>query len=606
MSASLIEDYGLIGDCETAALVSKSGSIDWLCWPRFDSDACFAALLGDTNNGRWLIAPAQGNPRTTRRYRPNTLILETSFVTAEGEALLIDFMPLRGRASHLVRFVVGKRGSVSMTTELIIRFDYGASVPWVKRTEAGDLLAISGPDMLVLRTPIELRGEGLTTVGDFTVAAGQTIAFVLTYAASHLPLPEPIDPQVALRQTQSFWEDWASIHQSTGAYADAVARSLITLKALTYEPTGGIVAAPTTSLPEQIGGPRNWDYRFCWLRDATLTLLAFMNGGYYDEARSWRDWLLRAAAGSPSQIQIMYGLAGEKRLAEWEIPWFSGYEGSKPVRIGNAACDQLQIDVFGEVMDAFHQARVGGLQVLAEGWDFQRALLSHLEKIWSSPDEGIWEVRGGRQHFTYSKVMAWVAFDRVIKDAEAFGLEAPVDRWRKLRADIHAEVCEKAFNPRVGAFVQAYGSEHLDASALLIPVVGFLPPEDARVQRTVEAIERRLVRNGFVLRYDTAVTEDGLPPGEGAFLACSFWLADAYVLLGRDEDARRLFERLLSLRNDLGLLSEEYDPAAKRLLGNFPQAFSHIALVNTAHNLERAEKPCEQRSGNISLGKAAE
>jgi len=606
MSASPIEDYGLIGDFETAALVCKTGSIDWLCWPRFDSDACFAALLGDTNNGRWLIAPAQGNPRTTRRYRPDTLILETSFVTADGEVMLIDFMPLRGRASHLVRFVVGKRGSVSMTTELIVRFDYGASVPWVRRTEAGDLLAISGPDMLVLRTPVELRGEGLTTVGDFTVAAGQTIAFVLTYAPSHLPVPEPIDPQDALRQTQSFWEDWASIHQSTGVYTDAVRRSLITLKALTYEPTGGIAAAPTTSLPEQIGGPRNWDYRFCWLRDATLTLLAFMNGGYYDEARRWRDWLLRAAAGSPSQLQIMYGLAGEKRLAEWEVPWLSGYQGSKPVRIGNAASDQLQLDVFGEVMDAFHQARVGGIQVLAEGWDFERALLSHLEKIWSSPDEGIWEVRGGRQHFTYSKVMAWVAFDRAIKDAEAFGLEAPVDRWRKLRADIHAEVCEKAFNPRVGAFVQAYGSEHLDASALLIPVVGFLPPEDARVRCTVEAIERRLVRNGVVLRYDTAVTEDGLPPGEGAFLACSFWLADAYVLLGRDEDARRLFERLLSLRNDLGLLSEEYDPAAKRLLGNFPQAFSHIALVNTAHNLERAEKPCEQRSGNISLGKAAE
>ena len=606
MSASLIEDYGLIGDFETAALVCKTGSIDWLCWPRFDSGACFAALLGDTNNGRWLIAPAQGNPRTTRRYRPDTLILETSFVTADGEAILIDFMPLRERASHLVRLVVGKRGTVSMTTELIIRFDYGASVPWVKRTEAGDVLAISGPDMLVLRTPVELRGEGLTTVGDFTVAAGQTITFVLTYASSHLPVPEPIDAQDALRQTQSFWEDWASIHQSTGAYADAVRRSLITLKALTYEPTGGIAAAPTTSLPEQIGGPRNWDYRFCWLRDATLTLLAFMNAGYYDEARSWRDWLLRAAAGSPSQLQIMYGLAGEKRLAEWEIPWLSGYEGAKPVRIGNAASGQLQIDVFGEVMDAFHQARLGGLQLLAEGWDFQRAVLAHLEKTWSSPDEGIWEVRGGRQHFTYSKVMAWVAFDRAIKDAEAFGLEAPIDRWRKLRADIHAEVCEKAFNPRVGAFVQAYGSEHLDASALLIPVVGFLPPEDARVRCTVEAIERRLVRNGFVLRYDTAVTEDGLPPGEGAFLACSFWLADAYVLLGRDEDARRLFERLLSLRNDLGLLSEEYDPAAKRLLGNFPQAFSHIALVNTAHNLERAEKPCEQRSGNVSLGKAAE
>jgi GH15 family glucan-1,4-alpha-glucosidase len=606
MSASPIEDYGLIGDCETAALVCKTGSIDWLCWPRFDSDACFAALLGDSNNGRWLIVPAQGNPRTTRRYRPNTLILETSFVTADGEAVLIDFMPLRERVSHLVRLVVGKRGSVAMTTELIIRFDYGASVPWVRRTEAGDLLAISGPDMLVLRTPVELRGEGLTTVGDFTVAAGQTIPFVLTYVSSHLPVPEPIDPQDALRQTQSFWEDWAGIHQDTGPYADAVRRSLITLKALTYEPTGGIVAAPTTSLPEQIGGPRNWDYRFCWLRDATLTLLALMNAGYYDEARRWRDWLLRAAAGSPSQTQIMYGLAGEKRLAEWEVPWLSGYEGSKPVRIGNAACDQLQIDVFGEGMDAFHQARVGGLQVLAEGWDFQRAVLSHLEKIWSSPDEGIWEVRGGPQHFTHSKVMAWVAFDRMIKDAETFGLEAPVDRWRKLRADIHAEVCERGFNPTVGAFVQAYGSKHLDASALLIPAVGFLPPDDARVQSTVEAIERRLVRNGFVLRYDTAATEDGLPPGEGAFLACSFWLADAYILLGREEDARRLFERLLALRNDLGLLSEEYDPAAKRQLGNFPQAFSHIALVNTAHNLERAEKPCEQRSGNVSLEKAAE
>jgi GH15 family glucan-1,4-alpha-glucosidase len=606
MSASPIEDYGLIGDCETAALVCKTGSIDWLCWPRFDSDACFAALLGDTNNGRWLIAPAQGNPRTTRRYRPNTLILETSFVTADGEAVLIDFMPLRGRNSHLVRCVVGKRGSVSMTTELIIRFDYGASVPWVRRTDGGALLAISGPDMLVLRTTVELRGEGLTTVGEFTVAAGETIAFVLTYCPSHLPMPEPIDAQDALQKTQSFWEDWASIHQSTGAYADAVSRSLITLKALTYEPTGGIVAAPTTSLPEWIGGPRNWDYRFCWLRDTTLTLLAFMNSGYYDEACAWRDWLLRAAAGSPSQMQIMYGLAGEKRLAEWQVPWLAGYEGSQPVRIGNAASAQLQIDVFGEVMDALYHARVGGLQYLAEAWDFQRVLLSHLEKIWSSPDEGIWEVRGGRQHFTYSKVMAWVAFDRAVKSAEAFGLEGPVDHWRRLRAQIHVEVCENAFNPRVGAFVQAYGSEHLDASALLIPVVGFLPPEDARVRRTIEAIERRLIRNGFVLRYDTAAADDGLPPGEGAFLACSFWLADAYVLLGRDEDARRLFERLLSLRNDLGLLSEEYDPAAKRQLGNFPQAFSHIALVNTAHNLERAEKPCEQRSGNVSLGKAAE
>jgi GH15 family glucan-1,4-alpha-glucosidase len=603
MSAG-IEDYGLIGDCETAALVSKDGSIDWLCWPRFDSGACFGALLGDADNGRWRIAPADNDVRVERRYRPNTLILETSIVTAHGEVMLIDFLPLRAGASHLVRLVVGKRGAVPMRTELIIRFDYGASIPWVRRTGGGDLLAISGPDMLVLRTPVELRGERMTTVGEFTVSAGQTVPFVLMYAPSHLPAPDPVDAQDALRRTQAFWEEWASTHQSTGAYADAVSRSLITLKALTYAPTGGIVAAPTTSLPEQIGGHRNWDYRFCWLRDATLTLLAFMNAGHYDEARCWRDWLLRAAAGSPAQIQIMYGLAGEKRLAEWEVPWLSGYEGSKPVRIGNAASDQLQIDVFGEVMDALHQARVGGLQDLADVWDLQLTLMSHLEEIWSSADEGIWEVRGGRQHFTHSKVMAWVAFDRAIKGAEAFGLEGPIDRWRKLRAEIHEEVCATAFDRRIGAFVQAYGSDQLDASSLLIPAVGFLPPDDARVKGTIEAIERRLMRNGFVLRYDTATSIDGLPQGEGAFLPCSFWLADAYVLLGRRDDARKLFERLLSLRNDLGLLSEEYDPAAKRLLGNFPQAFSHIALINTAHNIARAAKPCEQRSGSISLAEA--
>ena len=603
---SSIEDYGLIGDCETAALVSKDGSIDWLCWPRFDSGACFSALLGNANNGRWRIVPAGDNARITRRYRPNTLILETSFVTATGEVTLIDFLPLRAQASHLVRLVVGKRGTVPMSTELIIRFDYGASIPWVRQTESGDLLAISGPDMLVLRTTVKLRGEQLTTVGEFTVSAGQTVPFVLMHVPSHLPAPDPVDAQDALRRTQAFWEDWASIHKSTGTYADSVSRSLITLKALTYAPTGGIVAAPTTSLPEWIGGTRNWDYRFCWLRDATLTLLAFMNAGYYDEARCWRDWLLRAAAGSPSQLQIMYGLAGERRLAEWEVTWLSGYEGSKPVRIGNAASDQLQIDIFGEVMDALHQARVGGLQFLADGWDFQCALVSHLEKVWSSADDGIWEVRGRRQHFTHSKVMAWVAFDRAIKSAEAFGLEGPIDKWRKLCVQIHEEVCEKAFNRSIGAFVQAYGSDQLDASTLLIPAVGFLPPGDPRVKCTIEAIERRLMSDGLVLRYDTGASNDGLPRGEGAFLACSFWLADAYVLLGRRDDARKLFERLLSLRNDLGLLSEEYDPAAKRLLGNFPQAFSHIALVNTAHNIERAEKPCEQRSGNVSLAEAAE
>jgi GH15 family glucan-1,4-alpha-glucosidase len=569
-----IEDYGMIGDCETAALVSNDGSIDWLCWPRFDSGACFAALLGDSGNGRWRIGPADGNLRITRRYRPNTLILETNFVTADGEVTLIDFLATRDLAPHLVRLVVGKRGTVPMNTELTIRFDYGSSIPWVRRTDAGDLLAISGPDMLILRTPVELRGERLTTVGQFAVSAGQTIPFVLMHAPSHLPAPEPVDAQDALRRTQEFWEQWASTHKSTGMYADSVSRSLMTLKALTFAPTGGIVAAPTTSLPELIGGSRNWDYRFCWLRDATLTLLAFMNAGYYDEARCWRDWLLRAAAGSPSQIQTMYGLAGEKRLTEWEVPWLSGYEGSKPVRIGNAASDQLQIDVFGEVMDALHLARVGGLQDIAEGWDFQRALLSHLEKVWSAADDGIWEVRGERRHFTHSKVMAWVAFDRAIKSAQAFRLEGPIDHWRKLRAEVHEDVCEKAFNRGIGAFVQAYGSDQLDASTLLIPAVGFLPPVDPRVRGTIEAVERGLMSNGFVLRYDTGASDDGLPRGEGAFLACSFWLADAYVLLGRRDDARKLFERLLSLRNDLGLLSEEYDPAAKRQLGNFPQAFS--------------------------------
>jgi GH15 family glucan-1,4-alpha-glucosidase len=605
MSAS-IEDYALIGDCETAALVSRAGSIDWLCWPRFDSGACFAALLGTPDNGRWQIAPLAENARATRRYRPNTLILETEFATSEGEAVLIDFMPVREQASHIVRLMVGKRGTVRMRAELVIRFDYGSSVPWVRRTDDGDLLAISGPNMLVLRTPVELRGEDLKTVGEFTVSAGQTVPFVMMYVASHLPAPTPIDAERALRDTHEFWEEWTSRHRSEGKYADCVTRSLITLKALTYAPTGGIVAAPTTSLPEQIGGPRNWDYRFCWLRDATLTLLSFMNAGYYDEARCWSDWLLRAAAGSPSQIQIMYGVAGEKRLAEWEVPWLAGYRNSAPVRIGNAAANQLQLDVFGEVMDALHHGRVGGLKQREAGWDFQCALLDHLEKIWPAPDEGIWEVRGGPRHFTHSKVMAWVAFDRGIKSAEAFGLEGPIERWRKVRAEIHQQVCGKGFHRDLGAFVQAYGSDELDASALLMPAVGFLPPEDPRMTGTIAAIERRLLHNGFVLRYDTGTADDGLPPGEGAFLACSFWLADAYVMLGRYDDARRLFERLMSLRNDLGLMSEQYDPRAKRLLGNFPQAFSHISLVNTAYNITRAQKPCEQRSGQRSLPAAAE
>jgi len=591
---SPIEDYGFIGDCETAALVSRDGSIDWLCWPRFDSGACFAALLGDAENGRWRIAAADSDARITRRYRPDTLILETTFSTPDGEATLIDFFPLRAGVSELVRLVQGKRGALRMRCDLTLRFDYGASIPWVRRTSDGAWLAVSGPDQVALHTSVALRGEGMSTVAEFTVSEGQTVPFVMSYAASHLAVPEPVDACDALRDVEFFWRDWAAAHRKHGLpqnHEGALTRSLITLKALIYAPTGGMVAAPTTSLPEKLGGPRNWDYRICWLRDATLTLLAFMNAGYYDEAREWRNWLLRAAAGSPAQMQIMYGLAGEKRLTEWEISWLSGYEDSTPVRIGNAAAEQLQIDVYGEVMDALHQARVGSLRNPAEGWDFQRALVSHLAKIWEQPDEGIWEVRDKRQHFTHSKVMAWVAIDRAIRSAESFGLEGPVDAWRALREKIHAQVCEQGFSRQLGAFVQAYGSETLDASALLIPAVGFLPAEDPRVKGTIAAIERRLMPDGLVLRYDTGETRDGLPPGEGAFLACSFWLADAYILSGRRDEAKKLFELLLSLRNDLGLLSEEYDPRSKRFLGNFPQAFSHIALVNTAHNLLSHSRP---------------
>jgi GH15 family glucan-1,4-alpha-glucosidase len=604
-----IEGYALIGGCETAALVSKSGSIDWLCWPRFDSGACFATLLGDADGSSWRIAPApRAEAKVTRRYRRNTLILETEYTTADGTAVVIDFMPLRdGKAtSHLVRLVVGKRGTVPMRSDLVIRFGYGGWVPWVTQSKDGDLLAIAGPDQLRLRTPVALRGEDLTTVGEFSVSAGQQVPFVLTYSPSHLPLPPQVDPEEALRSTEEFWRSWSSACQGPDEHSEIVTRSLITLKALTYAPTGGIVAAPTTSLPEQLGGQRNWDYRFCWLRDATLTLLALMNAGYYEEAGAWRDWLLRAAAGSPSQIQIMYGIGGERWLAEREIPWLAGYEGAKPVRIGNAAADQLQLDVFGEVMDALHQAQSGGMHYLPASWEFQCALLQHLEEIWREPDEGIWEVRGGRRHFTYSKVMAWVAFDRAIKAIETDGVEGPIDKWRRIRAEIHEEICRRAFNPKIGAFAQAYDCDELDASTLLIPQVGFLPPDDPRVHGTVAAIEKRLIRNGLVLRYDTGATDDGLPPGEGAFLPCSFWLADSYVLLGRLADARRLFDRLVGLCNDVGLLAEEYDVGAGRLVGNFPQAFSHIALVNTAHNLAHAAKPCEQRSGNDSLSRAAE
>ena len=593
-----IEDYALIGDCQTAALVARDGSIDWLCWPRFDSDACFAALLGTPEHGRWQIAPQDARVTVSRRYRAGTLILETDFETAEGAVQLIDFMPVRESVSDLVRMVVGRRGNVAMSMELILRFNYGASIPWVSRLPDGSLRAVAGPSMVVLRTGVPVQGEGMKTVARFTVDAGATVSFVLTHTASHLSVPEPADPTAAFEATSTFWRAWSGRCSLTGEWSDAVRRSLITLKALTYAPTGGIVAAPTTSLPEKLGGVRNWDYRYCWLRDATLTLLALMDANYFDEAQAWRRWLQRAIAGSPAQTQIMYGIAGERRLAEWEPTWLPGYEGSRPVRVGNAAASQLQLDVYGEVMDALHQARKGGLELDEVTWALQRALLTHLESVWSAPDEGIWEVRGGRRHFTHSKVMAWVAVDRAIKDVETFGLPGPLERWRDLRQRIHDDVCNNGYDTEANSFVQSYGAKELDASLLLIPLTGFLHVEDPRVRGTIAAIERDLRVEGLVLRYRTDTADDGLPPGEGPFLACSFWLADCFVLQGRLVEARALFERLLALRNDVGLLSEEYDTAQKRLLGNFPQAFSHVGLVNTALNLTRAQSPAKQRGAD--------
>jgi GH15 family glucan-1,4-alpha-glucosidase len=590
---SRIEDYALIGDCETAALVSREGSIDWLCWPRFDSDACFTAMLGTPEHGHWQIAPREPPRRITRRYRPKTLILETRLETADGAAILIDFMPQRGRNSHIVRLVVGERGRVAMCMELVLRFGYGTTVPWVTRLEDRTLRAIAGPDMVLLHTPIAFRGENMTTVGEFDAVAGETTPFILTYGPSHLPPPEAPDPDRALADTEAFWNEWVDKGESAGEWSEPVIRSLITLKALIYAPTGAIVAAPTTSLPERLGGERNWDYRFCWVRDATRTLLALMGAGYNEEAQYWREWLLRAAAGSPEQMQIMYGIAGERRLTEWELEWLPGYEGSRPVRVGNDAHRQLQLDVYGELMAALHQARQHSLGSTASGWALQIALLEHLEEAWREPDESIWEVRSGARHFTFSKVMAWVAFDRAIRGAEMHGLEGPVERWRALRGEIHDEVCRRGFDRTLGSFVQTYDSKELDASLLLIPVVGFLPIDDPRVAGTIAAIEKHLFVDGVVVRYDTQKTEDGLPPGEGAFLACSFWLVDAYALQGRVEEARRLFERLLTMRNDVGLLSEEYDPKDRRLIGNFPQAFSHVALVISAFNLSHTEKPAE-------------
>jgi len=591
-----IADYAMIGDCETAALVSRDGSIDWLCWPRFDSDACFAALLGNPDNGRWRIAPRAEKFRASRKYRGKTLILETRFETDEGAVTITDFMPMRNRTSDLMRIVRGESGRVTLCMELVLRFGYGSVVPWVSRMPDRTLRAIAGSDMVLLRTPIETRGESFKTVGEFTVSAGETVPFALIYAPSHLPAPKPTDPEQALAATETFWCDWCAKCEQGGAYHDVVTRSLITLKALTYAPTGGIVASPTTSLPEWIGGVRNWDYRYCWLRDATLTLLAFMNAGYFEEALAWREWLLRAVAGRPEQAQIMYGIGGERRLDEWEVPWLDGFRNSRPVRIGNDAHGQLQLDVYGEVMDAMHQSRRGGLDKNDEGWAVQIAFINHLEEVWTEPDASIWEVRSRPRHFTYSKVMAWVAFDRSIKSARKYGLDGPVERWRSLRQKIHDEVCTRAFDIEQNSFVQSYETRELDASLLLMPVVGFLPPDDPRMKGTIAAIEKKLMIGGLVRRYDTARAEDGLPPGEGVFLACSFWLVDAYVMLGRLDDAEKLFKRLVSLCNDVGLLAEEYDPASKELLGNFPQAFSHVALVNSAFNLTRASKPAEQRA----------
>ena len=596
-----IEDYGLIGDCETAALVGRDGSIDWLCWPAFDSDACFAAILGDARNGRWLIAPAAKVTKSSRHYWDNTLILETRFETADGIVALVDFMPPRGTASDVVRLVRGIKGRVKMRMELVIRFGLGADIPWVRRTEdRSAVLAICGQDMTVLRTPVETRGENMTTVADFVVSEGETVPFVLTYGPSHLAVPEPINPAVALDETEAFWTDWSSQCNHEGEHRALVVRSLITLKALTYDPTGGIVAAPTTSLPEKLGGERNWDYRFCWLRDATFTLLALMNSGYTGEASAWHNWLLRAVAGAPANMQIMYGIMGQRRLLEWEADWLPGYQGALPVRIGNAAHAQLQLDVYGELIDALHQARVTNLKLDENTWALECTVLDHLAEVWNHPDHGIWERRGEGRHYVFSKVMTWVAFDRAIKSAESFGFKAPLPQWRALRDRICRDVCEKGFDSKLDCFVESYGSKLLDASLLLLPSVGFLSASDARICGTIAAIEKHMMRDGFVLRHDPREIRGEKQPIEGAFLACTLWLADAHVLSGNVARAQALFDRVVAVANDLGLLAEEFDSGLGRQAGNFPQALTHIALINTAHNLDEArrssEKPAMQRS----------
>ena len=597
-----IEDYGIIGDLHTAALVGRDGSIDWLCLPRFDSAACFAKLLGDEDHGSWKLAPKGSQGATHRHYRGDTLVLESEFVTDEGTVRVIDCMPIRQRHPEVIRLVEGVRGKVTMEMELTIRFGYGQIVPWVRRID-GTLTAIAGPDGLSLWTPVHTKGQDLSTVAEFTVSEGQQIPFSLSWYPANEEPPRPVDGIYAIQDTELWWSDWASQCTYEGEYREAVVRSLITLKALTYQPTGGIVAAATTSLPETLGGGRNWDYRFCWLRDATLTLESLMRGGYYEEAMDWRNWLLRATAGDPSQLQIMYGAAGERRLDEWEVDWLPGYEGSDPVRIGNAAAGQYQLDVYGEVMSALYESAQPTDTMENPAWEFQLSMMEFLETGWREPDDGIWEVRGPRRHFTHSKVMAWVAIDRAIKSIEDFHLEGPLERWKQVRREIHDQVCDEGFNASKGSFTQYYGSDQLDASLLMIPLVGFLPAHDPRVRGTIEAVERELVEGGFVLRYRTADTGDvdGLTGREGAFLACSFWLADCLSLLGREHDARQLLDRLLGLRNDLGLLSEEYDAVAGRLVGNFPQAFSHVSLVNSASKIGGQEKPT---SDHVVLGLA--
>ena len=583
---SPIRDYALIGDTHTGALVSKQGSIDWLCLPRFDSGACFAALLGDESHGRWLIAPHE-TERIERRYLPDTLVLETTFHTREGSVQVLDFMPVRATHPRVIRIVKGLAGSVPLRMELVMRFDYGSIVPWVRRGDHS-LRAIGGPDALHLTYGAEIIAKDLTHVADFRVASGDEVEFVLSWHESHREPPAPIDARAALVDTEGWWRDWASSCTYEGPYGQQVVRSLITLKALTFGPTGGIVAAPTTSLPERLGGVRNWDYRYCWLRDATFTLYSLMRSGFREEAVAWRDWLLRAVAGQPQALQIMYGPAGERRLGEMTLDWLPGFAGSQPVRIGNAATLQFQLDVYGGVMDALHLGRRVGLPHSEDAWHLQTKLAEFVEEAWRRADQGIWEVRGERRHFTHSKVMAWAAMDRAIKAVERFGYWGPVERWRGVRDAIHEDVCQNGYDPHLDAFTQYYGSTSIDASLLMIPVVGFLPPSDPRVKGTIAAVERELLHHGFVRRYlqeDASV--DGLPPGEGAFLPCTFWLADAYCLLGRTEEATGLFERLLACGNDLGLFSEELDPETGDLLGNFPQAFSHVALVNTAHNLAR-------------------